>query len=69
MLAEQLFQTLITIAAKFNLKLKQFNAINAFINAKLNKEIYIKMLLGYTKLRTILKLQKALYSLQKLLLL
>jgi hypothetical protein len=63
MLAGQLFRTLITIIIKFNFKLKQFNVINVFINAKLNKEIYIKILLGYIKLGTILKLQKALYSL------
>jgi hypothetical protein len=69
MLIEQLFRTLIIIIAKFNLKLKQFNIINAFINVKLNKKIYIKILLGYIKLKIILKLQKALYSLQKLLLL
>jgi hypothetical protein len=39
-LATYIFQVLIAISAAFNLKASQFNAINAFINNDLNKEIY-----------------------------
>lgn len=39
------------------------------MNAKLEKDVFIKMPLGHRKTRTILKLNKALYSLRKSLLL
>ena len=39
-LAAQIFHTLIAMAAAFNLKIQQYNAVNAFINTKLNKLIY-----------------------------
>lgn len=42
-LAGRSFRTLIAIAARFNLELIQFDAINPFVNAELNKEIYMRM--------------------------
>jgi hypothetical protein len=39
------------------------------VNAKLEEDIFMKMPLGYRRTRTILKLNKALYGLQKSLLL
>jgi hypothetical protein len=39
------------------------------VNAKLEKDVFMKMPLGYRRTRTILKLNKALYGLQKSLLL
>ena len=35
-----IFCALIAIAAVFNLEIQQYDAVNAFINAKLNKLIY-----------------------------
>ena len=57
------------IAARFNLELIQYNAVNAFVNAELDKDVFIKMPLRHKRTRTILKLNKALYSLRKSLLL
>ncbi|KAJ3554331.1 hypothetical protein NPX13_g10642 [Xylaria arbuscula] len=64
-LAGRSFRTLMAIAAKFDLELKQYDAVNAFVNAKLDKEIYIKMPPGYRKSGTVLRLQKALYGLRE----
>jgi len=38
---------LIAIAAKFNLELKQYNIINAFVYTAIDREIYIRMLNRY----------------------
>jgi hypothetical protein len=68
-LASQSFQIALVIAAQFNLELKQFNVTNAFVYALINRIVYMKMPRGYSILGKILKLNKALYSLQILLLL
>ncbi|KAJ8131105.1 hypothetical protein O1611_g2520 [Lasiodiplodia mahajangana] len=64
-LAGRSFRTLMAIAAKFDLELKQYDAANAFVNATLDKEIYMKMPPGYRKSGTLLRLQKALYGLRE----
>ena len=46
-LAGKSFKALLAITAKFDLKLHQYNAVNAFIHAKLNKVVYIKIPPGY----------------------
>ena len=38
---------LIAIAAKYNLKLKQYNVTNAFVYATIDRDIYIRMPKGY----------------------
>jgi len=53
------------IAARFNLELKQYDAVNAFINAQLEDTIYIRMPPGHKNPGKILRLQKALYGLQQ----
>ncbi len=68
-LAGRLFRTVIAIATRFNLELLQFDAVNAFVNVDLDKEVYIYMPLGYRRFGTILQLNKALYSLRQSLLL
>ena len=68
-LTGQSFRTVIAIAIYFNLELLQFNTVNAFVNADLDKEVYIYMPLGHRRFRTILQLNKALYSLCQSLLL
>jgi hypothetical protein len=47
----------------------QYNAVNTFVNTGLEEDVFIKMPLGYRRTGTIFKLNKALYSLQKSLLL
>jgi hypothetical protein len=39
-LAAHTFRALMTIAVAFNLKIRQYDAVNAFINSILDKEIY-----------------------------
>ena len=43
----------------------QYNIVNAFVYIELDKDMFIKMLLEYRRTGTILKLNKALYSLQR----
>jgi hypothetical protein len=38
---------IIAIAARFNLELIQYNAVNAFVNAMLEEDVFMKMLLGH----------------------
>ena len=52
------------IAAKYDLELKQYDGTNAFVHAPLDREVYMKMPVGYQRKGTILKLQKALYGLR-----
>lgn len=64
-LAGRSFRTLIALAARFDLELVQYDAVNAFVNAKLDEEIYMKMPPGHRRQGTILRLHKALYGLRK----
>lgn len=64
-LAGRSFRTLMAIAARFDLELIQYDAVNAFVNARLKKDIFMRMPPGYRKPGTILKLQKALYGLRE----
>ena len=52
------------IAAAFNLEIRQYNAVNAFINAKLSKPIYCYCLKGFNQNGYVLKLLMALYGLK-----
>jgi hypothetical protein len=63
-LAGRSFRTLMSIAARFDLELTQYDAVNAFVNAKLPYEVYMEMPRGHRKGDTILKLEKALYGLR-----
>ena len=64
-LVERLFRTVMAIAARFDLELLQYDAVNAFVNAALDKEVYIRMPPSHRKPRTVLKLTKALYGLRR----
>jgi hypothetical protein len=46
-LAARVFRALIAIAAFFNLDIYQFDAINAFCNAKIDKLVYVRYLDGF----------------------
>ena len=60
------FKMLMAIATRFDLKILQYDAINAFINTPLNETIYIRMPMGYKEKGKVLYLHKALYGLRKL---
>jgi hypothetical protein len=64
-LAGRSFRTLMAIAARFDLELIQYDAVNAFVNARLDKDIFMRMPPGYRKPGMILMLQKALYGLRE----
>ena len=59
------------ITIKFDLKTIQINTINVFIHYNFNEVIYIKLPPGFNKgkIDKVLRLRKALYKLQQLLLL
>jgi Reverse transcriptase (RNA-dependent DNA polymerase) len=52
--------TFIAIAARFDLELKQYDAVNAFVHASLDEEIYIRKPPGYRNDDKILKLKNTL---------
>uniref|UniRef100_A0A093ULN7 Retrovirus-related Pol polyprotein from transposon TNT 1-94 n=1 Tax=Talaromyces marneffei PM1 TaxID=1077442 RepID=A0A093ULN7_TALMA len=58
-------QILDSIAARFNLELKQYDAVNAFVNAKLDEEMFMRMAPGYHESGKIYRLNKALYGLRR----
>jgi hypothetical protein len=63
-LAGKSFRTLIAITARFRLQMLQFDVINAFVHAKLDRLIFIKMLSGHAQRNKILLLHRALYELR-----
>ena len=46
-LAARIFRALMAIAAVFDLEIRQYNAVNVFINAKLSKLVYCYCLEGF----------------------
>jgi Reverse transcriptase (RNA-dependent DNA polymerase) len=48
---------------RFDLELLQYDAVNAFVDARLEEDVYMKMPPGHRRNGTILKLNKALYRL------
>jgi len=53
------------IAARFDLELKQYDAVNALVHASLDEEIHMRKPPGYRNDGKILKLNKALYGLRR----
>ena len=53
------------IAARFDLELTQYDAVNAFVNAILKEAIYMRMPHGYIRPGYVLRLKKALYGLRQ----
>jgi hypothetical protein len=64
-LAGRSFRTLISIAARFDLELIRYDAVNAFVNAPLQRKVFMTMPPGHRKAGTILLLNKALYGLRE----
>ena len=53
------------IAARFDLELKQYDAVNAFVHAPLDNRVYMRMPPGYREHGKIYRLNKAVYGLRK----
>ena len=47
-LASRIFRALMAIAAAFDLEIRQYDAVNAFTNAKLSKLVYYYCLEGFS---------------------
>ena len=63
-LAARIFCALMAIAAAFDLEIRQYDAVNAFTNAKLNKPVYCYCPEGFDQDGHVLKLLMALYGLK-----
>lgn len=64
-LAGRSFRTMMAIAARFDLDLLQFDAVNAFVNADIDETVFMRMPPGYQKSGEIYRLRKALYGLRR----
>jgi hypothetical protein len=64
-LAGRSFQSVMAIAARFDLELIQYDVVNAFVNAELKEEVYMRLPPGYRRLGVVLRLQRALYGLRQ----
>nr|XP_036578045.1 polyprotein [Colletotrichum truncatum]KAF6785175.1 polyprotein [Colletotrichum truncatum] len=59
------FRVLMAVAARFDLELLQYDAVNAFVYADLDETVYMELPPGYRVLGRILRLRKALYGLRR----
>jgi hypothetical protein len=64
-LAARVFRVLMAIAAFFDLDVYQFDVIAAFINARLDEEIFVRFPEGFEVQGEILQLLRALYGLKR----
>ena len=53
------------ITAAFGLDMKQFDALNAFVNSLLDEVVYVELPPGRTKPGFVLRLLRALYGLRR----
>ena len=65
----KVFRSLMTLVAVFDLKTRQLNAVNAFLNAKNDESIYCFLSDGYRRSEKIMKILRAFYDQRKSLLL
>ena len=64
-LAARSFRVLMAIVTIFNLDCWQDDAVNAFVNSKINKVVYIKCLNGFGVKGKCLLLYRVLYGLRR----
>jgi hypothetical protein len=64
-LATNSARAILALVAAFDLDMRQFDAVNAFLNSTIDEEVYTWMPKGFTKPNMIWKLQRALYGLRK----
>lgn len=62
-LAAHTFQSLMAIAAVFNLEICQYDAVNVFINSTVDKDVFCECPDGFKQPGLVIQLQQALYSL------
>jgi Reverse transcriptase (RNA-dependent DNA polymerase) len=60
-----MFRVIIAIAAVFDLEIRQYDAVNAFVNSKLNEQIYYVPPEGYERSNQSWLLLRALYGLKQ----
>jgi hypothetical protein len=64
-LAARVFRMMMALAATFDLEIVQYDVTNAFVQGRLDEEIYIYMPDGFRSKGTILKLLRPLYGLRR----
>ena len=64
-LATTSLRVLLALAAKFDLETLQLDAVNAFMHAKLDKTVFMRMPSGYSEKGKVLRLNKTLYGLRR----
>jgi len=64
-LAIKTFRLLATIIATFDLRTAQFDAVNAFLNGPIDRDVCVEMLEGFQVSGNVLHLHKALYGLRQ----
>lgn len=64
-LAARSFRTLMAIVAAFGLEMRQFDAINAFVNSELDEVVYVTQPPGHQQKGKALRLVRALYGLRR----
>ena len=64
-LAARSFRTLMALAARWDLEVRQLDAVNAFPNSELDEEVYIELPDGYKLPGKVGRLLRALYGLRR----
>jgi reverse transcriptase-like protein/Pol polyprotein len=64
-LAGNTLRTLLAIAAKFDLELKQVDVVNAFVNCDIDELVFMKTPPGFEEQGKVCRLRKALYGLRR----
>jgi Reverse transcriptase (RNA-dependent DNA polymerase) len=64
-LAARSFRTLMALAARWDLEIRQLDAVNAFPNSELDEEVYIELPDGYKLPGKVGRLLRALYGLRR----
>lgn len=64
-LAMTSLRVLLALIAKFDLETLQFDAVNTFVHANLDKMVFMRMPPEYNKNRKVLRLNRALYGLRR----
>jgi Reverse transcriptase (RNA-dependent DNA polymerase) len=56
---------LMALAARWDLEIRQLDAVNAFLNSKLDEEVYVELPDGFKLLGKVGRLLRALYGLRR----
>ena len=64
-LAGKSFRTMMAIMARFDLEARQYDVVNAFYNARMTNNVFMRPPPGYPRSAIVLKLERALYGLRE----